>query len=107
FAPNYQEGLACSETGNCPEGQFCSSGFCSIASASADASPDGEEACLPGSETFEFTGAVETFEVPGCVESVTIEAIGAQGGGGAGAGNEGAGGKGARMLGVFSLSGDS
>lgn len=103
FTPSYQEGLACSETGNCPEGQLCSGGYCSIASAAADASPDGEAPCLPGSQTFKFTGTIENFDVPDCATEVTIEALGAQGGGGSGAGNESAGGRGTRIRGVFSL----
>jgi hypothetical protein len=34
----------------------------------------------PGSQTFSFTGAPQTFTVPGCVTSITINACGAQGG---------------------------
>ena len=35
---------------------------------------------LTGSQTFEYTGGQQTFAVPECVESITIEAWGAQGG---------------------------
>lgn len=56
-----------------------------------------------GSQTFLATGSVQTFTVPACVTSITIEAYGAQGGavtqsaGGAG------GGLGAIMIGTFAV----
>lgn len=40
--------------------------------------------CPPGSQTFNFTGAVQTFTVPPCVTSITVDAYGAQGGGSGG-----------------------
>ena len=41
-------------------------------------------ACPPGSQVFAYTGAVQTFTVPACVTSITVTALGAQGGGTAG-----------------------
>jgi PKD repeat protein len=37
-------------------------------------------ACPSGSQTFDFTGGEQDFEVPACVSAVTIDAYGAQGG---------------------------
>lgn len=37
--------------------------------------------CPPGSQTFSFTGGLQTFTVPPCVTSITVDARGAQGGG--------------------------
>lgn len=37
--------------------------------------------CPPGSQTFTYTGNVQTFTVPPCATSITIDAYGAQGGG--------------------------
>tara|TARA_B110001469_G_C9646065_1_gene326577 strand:- start:1227 stop:2933 length:1707 start_codon:yes stop_codon:yes gene_type:complete len=48
-------------------------------------------------ETFNYTGAIQTYTVPAGVTSVTIEAYGAEGGGG----NVYDGGKGASMIGDF------
>jgi hypothetical protein len=36
--------------------------------------------CPPGSQTFSFTGGVQTFTVPACVSTVTVDIYGAQGG---------------------------
>jgi len=36
--------------------------------------------CPPGSQTFSFTGGMQTFTVPACVTSVTVDLYGAQGG---------------------------
>lgn len=47
------------------------------------------------SQTFNYTGAIQTFTVPPCTSTMMIEARGAQGGGD--------GGKGARMVGVFNV----
>lgn len=107
FSPHYQEGLGCSESGGCPDGQSCSGGLCYLASSTLDAAPDSTQLCEPGSQDFGFTGSIESFEIPSCVEHLTIEVFGAQGGGGFGSGSKDAGGKGARMLGVFSVTGGS
>jgi hypothetical protein len=55
--------------------------------------------CAGGSQTFNYTGVVETFTVPAGVTSISIDARGAQGGGS----NGGAGGLGARMTGTFAV----
>ncbi|HBQ14335.1 MAG TPA: hypothetical protein DEF51_25445, partial [Myxococcales bacterium] len=56
--------------------------------------------CAAGSQTFNFTGAIETFVVPTGCSRITITAQGAQGGG--------MGGLGASMTGTFTLTaGDS
>jgi Ig-like domain CHU_C associated/Secretion system C-terminal sorting domain len=52
-----------------------------------------------GTQTFNYTGAVQTFTVPSGVTSINIDASGAQGGGS----NGGAGGLGARMTGAFAV----
>ncbi len=49
-----------------------------------------------GSKTFSYTGTIESFNVPDCVQSLTVEAWGAQGG-------TDNGGKGARMKGTFAV----
>lgn len=40
--------------------------------------------CPPGSASFSYTGAVQTWVVPPCITSITVDAKGAQGGGAAG-----------------------
>jgi hypothetical protein len=97
---------------------------CASGGASHDASPGGDDdaappaidaalidaeipdaevpdatACPPGSMTFGYTGAVQSFTVPACVTSLRIEAFGAQGGTG--------GGLGARMSGDFAIAGNT
>lgn len=58
--------------------------------------------CPPGSQTFSFTGGIQSFAVPNCVGSITIQASGAQGG----ANQNGVpGGLGAIMQGDFVVSG--
>src|SRR6218665_3202063 len=47
------------------------------------------------SQTFNYTGNIQTFIVPPCTSTMMIEARGAQGGGD--------GGKGARIVGVFNV----
>ncbi|WP_211362150.1 M36 family metallopeptidase [Aequorivita antarctica] len=54
---------------------------------------------VSGSQTFSYTGAVDSFVVPAGVTDITIEAFGAQGGGS----NGGAGGLGASISGDFSV----
>jgi hypothetical protein len=54
-------------------------------------------------ETFNYTGAIQTYTVPAGVISVTIKAWGAQGGDG-NSGSSSAGGKGAYVSGEFSVS---
>jgi hypothetical protein len=54
-----------------------------------------------GMMMFSYTGQIDTFIVPACVDSLTIEAWGAQGGGGVVA--QGQGGKGARLKGDFAV----
>lgn len=56
--------------------------------------------CAPGSVTFNFTGAAQSFTVPNCVSSITIDANGAEGGLGVGAG-----GLGGRAQGVAAVTG--
>lgn len=43
-------------------------------------SPTGIDLCANGSQTFSYTGAVQTFTVPAGVTSISIQAYGAQGG---------------------------
>ncbi|MDP3910671.1 MAG: hypothetical protein Q8Q14_09795 [Gemmatimonadales bacterium] len=62
---------------------------------------DSTAPCPTGTETFNYTGAIQTFTVPACVTSITIEAHGAQGGSTA----TFDGGLGARMRGTFAVSG--
>lgn len=62
--------------------------------------PVGFDACQIDSMVFNYSGAIETFNVPAGVSMVTIKAYGAQGGGGS---NNG--GKGAFMSGDFSVNG--
>lgn len=54
---------------------------------------------ISGSQTFNYTGAIQSFTVPGGVTTLHIDARGAQGGGS----NGGAGGLGARMTGDFAV----
>jgi PKD repeat protein len=58
--------------------------------------------CPPGSQTLSFTGNIQTFTVPACVSSITIDARGAQGG----SNQDGnTGGLGARIQGTLSVTG--
>ncbi len=71
----------------CGADQWCQAGAC-------------EEICAagPGTQTFSYTGSLQGFTVPDCVDTLVIEAWGAQGG----MGTSGhAGGPGARMKGTF------
>ena len=61
---------------------------------------DAVPACM-GSQAFAYSGVIETFTVPACATSLTIEAFGAQGGGGPTV----SGGLGARMRGDFTVVG--
>lgn len=59
---------------------------------------------MPDSMLFSYTGQIDTFVVPPCVDTLTIEAWGAQGGGGTTV----QGGRGARLRGDFAVnSGDT
>lgn len=55
--------------------------------------------CPAGSQTFDFSGSIQTLSIPSCVNQITIEAWGAQGG------NRGnyTGGLGAYMKGTFAV----
>ena len=57
--------------------------------------PIGVNPCVSGNTVFVYTGAIQTFTVPAGVTSITIEALGAQGGG--------SGGLGAKMTGTFTV----
>lgn len=117
FSADLNTGLTCSESGQCPSGQTCVENVCvggdiqapvpdgsSVDSGlSPDAGAPDAELCVAGTQTFDFTGTIESFTVPGCVTSITIEVFGAQGGGGRN--NLEAGGKGARMKGDFAVLG--
>jgi hypothetical protein len=65
------------------------------------------DACPGGSQTFTYTGTIDSFTVPSCVTSITIEAWGAAGGNGGSVsyGYTTLGGKGARMRGDFAVVG--
>ena len=63
--------------------------------------PDSGCPVVAGSQTFDFTGAIATFTVPDCVESIAIEARGAQGGNGIA--GPAVGGLGARASGTFTV----
>ncbi len=57
----------CGKCGHvCPLGSSCDAGACSCTYKA-------------GTQTFNYTGAMQTFAVPGCVTSVTITAYGAEG----------------------------
>lgn len=117
FSPTYQEGLACSESGECPGELSCVAGTCQLGGGgggeTADAAPtehydaapgDPDAAICPaGSQTFDFTGTIENFALPECATSLHVEALGAQGGGGRNA--TGGGGRGARIVGDFVVEG--
>lgn len=59
--------------------------------------------CPSNIETFNYTGTIESWVVPGCVSQITIEAVGARGGNGGNGSVVANGGKGARMIGTFSV----
>ncbi|MFZ9699457.1 MAG: hypothetical protein ACO3AF_00095 [Flavobacteriales bacterium] len=61
--------------------------------------------CPPGTQTFNYTGAIQSFTVPACVSSVSIDCRGAQGGDNIDLIPQQLGGKGARMVGTFNVSG--
>jgi hypothetical protein len=61
--------------------------------------------CPSGSQTFNYTGAIQSFTVPACVSSVSIDCRGAQGGDNIDLIPQQLGGKGARMVGTFNVSG--
>ena len=73
--------------GACPQGKGCSEFICSD--------------CVPGAQSFAYTGQTATFKIPDCVTSVTIEAVGAAGG--RNTGDNYLGGKGARMKGTVTV----
>ena len=57
--------------------------------------PIGVNPCVSGNTVFNYTGAMQSFTVPAGVTSITIQALGAQGGGN--------GGLGAKMTGTFTV----
>ena len=57
--------------------------------------PIGVNPCVSGNTVFVYTGAMQSFTVPAGVTSITIQALGAQGGGN--------GGLGAKMTGTFTV----
>lgn len=59
--------------------------------------------CPAGSQTFSYTGSIQTWSIPSCVTSITIEAWGAEGG--VNQPNDRSPGRGARMEGTFSVTG--
>jgi hypothetical protein len=61
--------------------------------------------CPPGSQTFNYTGAIADWTVPSCVTALTIEAWGAEGG--RNTDKNYLGGRGARMKGTFGVVGGS
>ncbi|MFH1531566.1 MAG: hypothetical protein ABIK09_12630 [Pseudomonadota bacterium] len=73
---------------SCGVEKWCQAGICQDICAAG-----------PGTQTFSFNGSLQTFTVPDCVDTLVIEAWGAQGG----MGNAGPGGKGARMKGSFAV----
>jgi hypothetical protein len=116
YRPEPQEGVPCSEQGQCPTPLVCSSvtrtcvadrgDLPDAAPADAiDAPPDATPVCPPGSRTFATTGEIVSFTLPGssCLATVRIEAWGAQGGDGLNPLMPG--GKGAYVAGTFELAG--
>src|SRR3984885_13612462 len=59
--------------------------------------------CSPGVVTYNYSGAINTFTVPACVTSITVDASGAQGG----TAGAYAGGLGAHIAGAFTVQGDA
>lgn len=61
--------------------------------------------CPPGSQTFAYTGGIQTFTVPNCVTQITVAAFGAEGAAstGEGGGQNVLGGKGASITGTFAV----
>lgn len=118
YAPDYQENLACSESGACPGDLQCIADLCVSSASTPSVDGGGSDAvqveidagsdaapCLAGSMTIEASAAIVDFVVPECITSLTIEVFGAEGGGSSGAAL--LGGKGARMKGDFAVnSGD-
>jgi len=78
-------GVACDAGNN----EICLAGGCELCVA-----PE------PGMMVFESTGVIDTFEVPACVTTITIDASGAQGGG---LDALGGGGYGAQIVGDFDV----
>lgn len=67
--------------------------------------PNGIDTCLSGSQTFNYSGVIDTFIVPLGLTTITIEAWGAQGGTGNWAPPGNPGGKGAYIKGDVTVSG--
>ena len=114
FSPTFQEGLVCSESGECPGDLTCIADRCVSGGSQtfpdsgvdvADAAPGAPDAalCESGSTVIEATGAIVDFAVPDCITVLTIEAFGAEGGGGVNA--VVLGGKGARIKGDIDVFG--
>ena len=61
--------------------------------------------CPSGSQIFNYTGNVQSWTVPACVSSISIDCRGAQGGDNFGLVSQDLGGHGARMQGTFSVQG--
>jgi hypothetical protein len=102
--------VACNGNSECDDGDACTSdvctpeGICSyedITASCDDADVCTDDACDPalgcvnesvavgGSDAFDFGGSVDTFVVPDCVDLITVEAYGAEGGFGTSAGGLG------------------
>jgi hypothetical protein len=86
-------------------GACMGTGTCTVVMSAARAVTATFGVCPTGTTTFSYTGGLQTFTVPGCVTSVTIDARGAQGGDGGALG--GVGGRGARAQGTFAVAGGS
>jgi hypothetical protein len=73
------------------------------ADAMIDGGPGGIDACVPmsGTLTFDFTGTIQTFVVPPCISTITIDTFGAQGG--STSQSPAIGGNGARATGDFAV----
>lgn len=86
--------------GGCTGTGACSASIVEISTIAAMFS------CDPGTMTFEFSGAAQTFALPTCVTAVTVDAFGAQGG----RGTDGVGlpgGLGARIQGAVPITASS
>lgn len=88
-------------------GGCAGTGTCVVTMAAATTVTATFSPCGSGSVTYAYTGAMQTFTVPACVSSVTVDAYGAQGGASTGenGGLNFSGGLGARVRGTFAVSG--
>jgi hypothetical protein len=78
LGPSDAPGIDVTESG----GQGLDAGVDGSARDASDAPSalDADAACPPGSQTFDFTGAAQAFQVPNCVTSIQVTATGAEGG---------------------------